>query len=128
MRRRTRIVLQKAIVEMLEERRLLSAGLIDGVYHGDNAYTSANQSLPTPDPNAGLNDGVVGGDNAAVTRVTAYAAANTPNYTFTNTGDTFVYGNGSTTATHTFLGADAQGAAATDNANVTDTIFDAHGF
>jgi hypothetical protein len=141
MRSRRVCAVVKAAVEKLESRVLLSGtGLLDAVYHGNNAYTTENPplSLPNPDPNGALNDGVLGGDNAAVSRASAWAAANTPNYTFTNTNDAFVYSGDSVAIVGTFLNngvapssgqeGDAAGSALTDPANVSDTIFDAKGF
>ena len=108
-------------------------GLNDSVFHGNNAYNSS--SLPNPNPNAGLTDATFGGNNAAIASVAAYAASNTPNYTFVNSYDRFVYSGGSTTTTAAFLAngvyggtGDAAGQALTDPADVDDTIFDAEGY
>jgi fibronectin type 3 domain-containing protein len=132
-----------ARIERLEVRQLLSGtGLTDAVYHGNAAYTTAGVAVPSPNPNSGLVDATLGGGTTAVASAVAYAAANTPNYTFTNTKDQFIYLGGSkdvsTTVVKTFLNngktptlnspGDAAGTASTDTADVDDTIFDAYGY
>jgi len=107
---------------------VLTPGLADGVYHGNNAYTDAGASVPNPNPNSALVDSTFGGNNAAITSLTSYAAAHSPNYTFVNTNDAFVYSGDSGAITANFLGADAAGAALTDPADVNDTLFDAEGY
>ena len=123
-----------ARVEQLEKRQLLSAGLTDGVYHGNAAYTTAPQN----NPNATLTDNTLGGTNSAISSAVAYAASHTVNYSFVNTNDRFVYAGGSEVVVKNFLNndaapsmkspGDAAGTALTDTADVDDTIFDAEGY
>jgi hypothetical protein len=122
----------------------VTPGLNDYVYHGNAAYPTGQ--VPNPNPNASLTNGTLGGTNAAVASAVAYAASHTPNYSFVNSNDSFVYGGGSGALTANFLNnnapptaggspgygngypGDATGAALTDPANVNDTIFDAEGY
>jgi fibronectin type 3 domain-containing protein len=88
----------------------MTSGLNDGVFH------------------LGNNGAPFGGDLAALGRVSTYAASNAPNYTFTNTADTFNYQGGTGATTPAFLQSDAADAALTDMNNVGNTIFDAQGY
>ncbi len=83
-----------------------AAGLTMAVYHNDGGLTTGNDTQWI---------------NAA-----AYATSHTPDYTFTNTADTFQYST--TTNTSAYLGTDAAGAALTDTASIDYTLFDANGY
>src|SRR5205807_6002067 len=55
-------------------------------------------------------------------------ATHNPDYTFVDTADQFTFTGDTGALTPNFLGADAAGAALTDNNNQGDVIYDAKGF
>jgi len=72
----------------------VTPGLNDAVYHGNAAYTPGN--VPHPNPNSGLTDNTLGGTNApgGPASPRGVRCSNTPNYSFVNTHDRFVYSGG----------------------------------